>query len=142
MKPTSLIALVFLLTALLSCKKDAVQYDFGKQGLVSFGTEGNWGPAGKNITVSWNKLIQESRCPIGAECFWEGIAEVSFKVEGIAADPVFISLGTLTVAPSGFSANEMDTLGYHFKLIALNPYPAIGNQMTEKDYQATLVVSH
>lgn len=141
LKTSSFLLAVLILCFITACHKDSLQYSFGKQGLVTYQKPGTWGSGGKSITVQWDQLIQESRCPNGAECFWEGVAEVQFTVEGIVANTVNIKLGTLTVASNGFAPNELDTLGYHFKLINLSPYPAIGHELHEGEYQATLVVS-
>ncbi len=32
---------------------------------------------GESLTIDFDKIIDDSRCPTGAECFWEGQAEVN-----------------------------------------------------------------
>ena len=130
--------LILLSWAFVSCTKNKLNVPINQAAVVYQNNPATWN---NNITISWNKLIEESRCPNNADCFWEGMAEVNFKVEGLSSVPIYISLGTLTSAPTNFSPNEIDTLGYHFKMINLTPYPEAFGSIDEKDYRATLIVS-
>ena len=108
--------LILLSWAFVSCTKNKLNVPINQASVVYQNNPATWN---NNITISWNKLIEESRCPNNADCFWEGLAEVNFKVEGLSSVPIYFSLGTLTSAPTNFSPNEIDTLGYHFKMINL-----------------------
>jgi hypothetical protein len=87
------------------------------------------------IYICLDSVLNDSRCPTGVYCFWEGNAEVRFKYEKINNGSVLFNLNTHT----GFT-NSTIVDGYKFTLIGLSPYPSVKHRTTQKDYKAKLVV--
>jgi len=85
--------------------------------------------------ICLDSVLSDSRCPTGANCIWEGNAEVRFKFEKINDEPVFLNLNT----HMGFTTDTIVD-GYKFALIGLRPYPALEHRITQNDYKAEILV--
>lgn len=85
--------------------------------------------------VCFDSLINESRCPLGAMCFWQGNASVRLKFEKFNQRPILFDLDT-------FRSFTNDTIidGYKFTLIDLLPYPSIDYRIKPKDYKAQILI--
>lgn len=81
----------------------------------------------ENLSIKFQQ-VNDSRCPKGANCFWQGEGKVTLKVN---STPFTIS----TLTPS------KDTLGYTFTLLGLDPYPDISKSIKDEDYILKLKVS-
>lgn len=92
----------------------------------------------EGLRVTFQDVTEDSRCPIGAQCFWEGQATVAV---GIAKDGQ--DLGTLSLTlRAGMEHLATTTLDeYTIQLAAVDPYPKQGRQTQPSDYVVTLVVS-
>ncbi len=105
---------------------------------------------GDTVTLSWhdclkgpeNKMyiclesvINDSRCPTGAYCFWEGNATVRFRLDKGDNKPLLFDLNT----HRGFTADTIIS-GYKFSLAGLDPYPTLNHKTDPKDYKAQLVI--
>lgn len=81
-----------------------------------------------------DSVVNESRCPIGLECFWAGMATVKFKFQFYQGTPEFFYLNT-------YSENKTIFQGYTFKLVDLKPYPIKDHKIRQADYIAKLLVT-
>lgn len=70
-----------------------------------------------SLFVTFDSLMNDSRCPIGDNCIWEGNAEVGFSVT-YKKQLEYISLNT-----SQKMGKTSNVYGFKFELIELNPYP-------------------
>jgi hypothetical protein len=84
--------------------------------------------------ICLDTVLDDSRCPTGAECIWAGEARVRFKIEKFNSSPVFIDL----------KEGVKDTLaaGYKISFVKLLPYPSAGNQPKPEEYQARIVIKN
>ncbi len=87
------------------------------------------------IRVSFDSL-SDSRCPIGAMCFWEGNASVKFMIEREGESKDTFTLNT-------HSRFITDTVlnGVRYELIDLLPYPEIGKDYVLDDYILQVLIS-
>ena len=85
--------------------------------------------------ICLDSVLSDSRCPIGANCFWEGNAEVRFKFEKFNENPILFNLNTNMQFPNGTIVE-----GYKFTLIGLTPYPSLKQRTAQKDYKAEILV--
>jgi hypothetical protein len=85
--------------------------------------------------ICFDSVINDSRCPIGEECKWEGNAVVRFKLERYNETPRLFDLNT---------NNEFQTdtlIGvYRLFLIGLIPYPENFNEIRQEVYQAEIMI--
>jgi hypothetical protein len=85
------------------------------------------------MSICLDSVFNDSRCPIGVVCIWEGNATVRLKYEKYNGKPVLFDLNT-----NNQFATDSLVDGYKFTLIGLSPYPEIGQQIIQKDYKAEL----
>jgi hypothetical protein len=105
---------------------------------------------GDTVSISWHNclkipdskayiclesVLNDSRCPTGAMCFWEGNAAVRLRLGKENDKPVLFDLNT----HMGFTSDTTIS-GYKFTLAGLAPYPKLGHRIDPKDYQAQLVI--
>jgi hypothetical protein len=86
------------------------------------------------ITVIFQEIEADSRCPAGVECVWEGNAEVLLKVSTTDLSGVY-SLNT-TLEPK-----LIDHDGYMLELVSVSPYPVYGEDISEQDYTIRISVT-
>ena len=87
------------------------------------------------ILICLDSVLNDSRCPIGVQCFWEGNAEVRFKFEKYPDGPILFNLNT----HKGFR-NDTILDKYKFTLVGLSPLPKQGSRINQKDYKAEILI--
>lgn len=87
------------------------------------------------LRVTFEAVTEDSRCPAGAECVWEGNARVQVIIEGRGAPLRAVELNT-TLEPrqTAFS-------GLTLELVKLDPAPRLGSPTRQAQYIATLIVT-
>lgn len=86
------------------------------------------------LEVTFESVVEDSRCPLGVDCIWEGNAEIAIQVAKAGEPPASRRLNT---HPS--RGTEVSYLGYRIGLIDLEPYPR-ADTGAQEPYRATLVV--
>ena len=89
---------------------------------------------GDGLKVKFSALVEDSRCPKGVDCIWEGNAKIRVELVGAGKQPASFELNT-NVEPKTASC-----AGYEISLVKLDPYPNADARPKEKDYVATLSV--
>ena len=86
------------------------------------------------ISIKVDEFMEDSRCPLNAECIWAGQAKVRFNVNG---ELVVLTLGELI-------ENDKNTFdlgnGLVLKLLDITPYP--GSEEKNGQPSVRLVVVH
>jgi hypothetical protein len=85
---------------------------------------------GADLTLTFKDVTEDSRCPEGVVCVWEGNARI---VLGI--NQTVVTLNT-TLAPKQTSYSA-----YAIQLLSLQPYPRYDQYIRKEDYVAALVVT-
>jgi len=88
-----------------------------------------------NMWITFDELLQDSRCPIGVWCFWEGNAELSFLV----FDSRKVHELVLNSNPSFPTSADIEK--YKIHLINVTPYPHIDSLYTPYDYRAQILIT-
>lgn len=89
--------------------------------------------AGEPLTVRFDAVPSDSRCPTGVSCIWSGNAEVVVTLTQTGS-----TAGTFTLN-THIDPRTATYLGYQVELIGLAPYPG-SRPIRTSDYRATLVV--
>ncbi len=91
---------------------------------------------GENLRVSFKGVSEDSRCPTGATCVWQGrvICLVKVSQGGAAYLLSFIQPGLTD------QSAEQDFLGYRFAF-SVEPYPEVGKEIASSQYRLLLTVS-
>lgn len=85
---------------------------------------------GEQISVRFDELAEDSRCPDGVACVWAGNARVIIQLNGLEAD-----LNTY------MDPKEVNISQYNVKLLSLSPYPKADENINKEDYIAELLVT-
>ena len=91
---------------------------------------------GDQVQICFDSLIEDSRCPIGVECVWEGtaIAKFLFTVNQVQH--------AVTLSTIKFPLFPSDTIlmGYKIGFVNLLPYPDI-NSNHDPEYKAEITIT-
>ena len=91
----------------------------------------------REISIMFDSVLNDSRCPKGVACIWAGNARVQFifSCYGDTTNFILNTLGGLTF--------RTDTLvsGYRVKLLKLNPYPDLSYSIQQKDCRAEIIMN-
>ena len=88
-----------------------------------------------NLTVKFVSLVEDSRCPVDANCVWAGNAKIQIKVINARGVSRFFELNT-NLKPQAIKFSS-----YEIKLIDLNPKPRTNIRINRNGYVATMIVS-
>lgn len=97
----------------------------------------------ENLKVEFRSVLGDNRCPSNVSCFWQGIAGIELKVITNNEDTALVGVSLYGLTSDAVFPNELsvDTLGYLFTLVNLDPYPVISDDerpFRVKNYVATL----
>lgn len=82
-----------------------------------------------------DSILEDSRCPTGAMCIWEGDARIRFHFERLNEQPIDFVLHT---NPKGTTERIIDR--YKISLINLLPYPSINNRESQGSKRAKIII--
>jgi hypothetical protein len=91
--------------------------------------------ARENLTLTFVQVIEDSRCPAGVRCIWEGNARVGVKAEKPPSGSATLELNT-----SARYATEATFQGYKVQLLQVVPHPAHGQTLQATDYCVNLKI--
>ena len=87
------------------------------------------------LTIAFDRVTSDSRCPMNALCVWAGDAIVAVSLSQGHGAPAARELHT------DARTSETSYLAYSIKLLALSPYPQTDREIRPGDYVATLQVT-
>jgi hypothetical protein len=91
-------------------------------------------------TITFEKIIQDGRCPVDGDCFWEGMAEIQFVLATESAERTEFILRIPGLVETPYTENSPVEAGqFHFKLLQLEPYPSGEGDIQPTTYQAHLM---
>ena len=89
----------------------------------------------ERLTVTFFGVTADSRCPMGAECIWEGDGAARFSVQMDRAAATACTLHT------ALQPNFTESGVFFIQLVGLDPYPRIGSRIDPASYVASVRVS-
>jgi hypothetical protein len=91
---------------------------------------------GENLTIKFDKVTNDSRCPTDVQCIWAGEAKCQMSITSNG------SVSTVVLTVSGGSETTGQELIQNYKAnFQLQPYPEAGKQIAEKDYKLIMTVT-
>lgn len=129
----TLIGLAFLFV-FCSCNRDKEKVSYRLDTSFQLGTEQFASEQSGRMKIEIIS-IDDSRCPEGVLCFWEGEGIVNLLITK-ARKETNASLSTHPERPS-----EINFEGHVIKLLELSPYPKAEEKIDQIDYRATLIVT-
>lgn len=113
-----------LMTVQTQDKTEEVKIRFGEQKAVTK----------DKIKIKFVSLVEDSRCPEGADCIWAGNAKIKIEISCSNRTETFEINTNLGVKGASFD-------GYAINLTSLTPAPKVDVQVAESDYFATFEIS-
>lgn len=130
-----LIILLSLSLLMIRCSDSSTNYNevvLGKEFDLKVGNSAVLPDQG--LIIKFKSVNDDSRCPIGAICVWEGNATVVLELKNSIGDTLTANLNTsLEPRTAKFSNFTID-------LENLIPYPKLNETINSKDYVTTLLV--
>ncbi len=91
----------------------------------------------EKLTIALREVVEDSRCPEGVNCFWEGNAKVRVMVRKTGQAPATIDLNT-----SGrIGPNKVTYREYEVELVSVSPTPKQNQTIPQKDYVASMRIT-
>jgi hypothetical protein len=102
------------------------EFTLGINGQVFIKTE--------NLTVEFVSVLEDSRCPVGVDCLWEGNAKIRIKVSKADEESTAFELNT-HLEPTNISFRN-----YKIYLVRIEPEPKADISAKTENYSATLLL--
>ncbi len=132
-KILSLLFFLLLFITFTGCD-DTVSAGLSEEFYISPGQKAVISDSGLEIT--FHKVVEDSRCPKGAECVWEGNGRVEISVRQPGSEAEVKELNTR------LDPKELDTKDFKIRLLDLQPYPETGREISLDEYKVKLVVEN
>ena len=92
----------------------------------------------KGLSLTFEKVLEDSRCPSNVQCAWSGQARISIGVSQTGQTPATLEMNTNPPLKQDVVTYE----NFQIQLRALDPYPEdIGQHIPTKAYKATFVMT-
>ena len=91
--------------------------------------------AKEGLTLKFVTVLEDSRCPEGVQCVWEGNARIELTAAKAGNDRSSFELNTNDRFPV-----EAQYLDYTITLTDLKPYPKAAEQIQMQDYKVALEI--
>ncbi len=117
-----------------SCEKEGDEDQFGQTIILKIEDHAE---ISEDLKVTFKDLLEDSRCPEGVECVWEGQAKVTLS---IAEEDNPVSDLEL-ILRAGKAELAKDTLHeYIYTLLEVRPYPKDGTIFEKEEYEIEIKV--
>ena len=90
---------------------------------------------GEGLAVTFESVLEDSRCPEGVDCIWSGNAKIRIGSSKQKHAPMLIELNT-NVGPKSSSY-----LNYEIRLVELKPRPKADKPIQPNEYKAALIIT-
>lgn len=91
--------------------------------------------AKSKLSIAFMEVLEDSRCPTGVDCMWEGLAKIQLGITQGANESEQTEL-TLRSGQPDLAKTEL--ADYQIELLEVNPYPKKGSKIAKEDYQIRL----
>lgn len=92
----------------------------------------------ENLAVKFLDVAEDSRCPVGVECIWQGQVKIDLEIQRQDENPDTIQLTSLAGKPE---LAEKAVADLYIRLAKVEPQPVKDSILTIFDYRITLTIS-
>jgi hypothetical protein len=130
-----LICFLFILPFLTACAgaPGEVEARLGQEFSLPIGQEA--GITGENLRISFEDVIEDSRCPLDVNCIWEGRASIQVQLT------YFDTTYSVILNEPGLTDHAEDSFRDYSLSFHLEPYPGEAENISREDYFLRLTVS-
>jgi len=126
---------ILLLAGVLSgCGASPSTYNLGQKITLSPGGSANI--ESEKVTFTFDKVLNDSRCPDGAMCIWQGQVQVLVTIDTDG------SKEQITLTQGGLSSEPASQIYGQYRLeFNITPYPKVNETIKDSDYRLELTVT-
>jgi len=128
-----LILFTIVLISLTGCSKNHFAVGLGEVFTIGVGDSARI--AGEDMTITFNEVIGDSRCPQNVTCVWEGVASSNITIAYQGKNY------TIVLNQPGLTEQAEDNFMNYTLTHSLNPYPREGEEISPNDYRLTLTIT-
>lgn len=88
-----------------------------------------------DLTVLFDVVVEDSRCPVGTSCVWAGDATVRIRIDSVNSKPT-----TYTLHTNERFEREVTHGDVRVRLSSLTPEPTADGPPRSEDYRVTLII--
>jgi hypothetical protein len=88
------------------------------------------------LSLTFEAVVEDSRCPTGTECIWEGNAAVRVRLDERGKTSVTHIVNTSSRFPQSFEHGDV-----RVRLVKVEPYPGYDAPVCSEDYRITVAIS-
>ncbi len=125
-----LLVLSFGFSVLAGCAETSSTYDLGQAFTLKPGQSAKI--ESEDLTLKFEKVLNDSRCPVGVTCIWEGQIQCLLTVK----TPNKTEQITLTLSGSEDDASQL--YGQYRIEFNVTPYPVANETISANDYRLEL----
>lgn len=123
------------LISLNGCSNNQVAVTVGLGEAFTLGVGQSARIAGEDMTVTFNGVIGDSRCPQNVTCVWEGVASSNVTI-------IYGGINySIVLNQPGLTEQAEDTFLNYTLIYSLNPYPREGEVISPNEYRLTLTLT-
>ncbi|MCG2460861.1 hypothetical protein K8352_08880 [Flavobacteriaceae bacterium F89] len=127
--------LIFLSVLVIGCQTSDNEDQHDPNEPVVINVDACLDDADQGVSVCLDSVTDDSRCPTGLVCIWEGDAVANFTIK------TKIKTNAFRLHSNNGFQNDTALQGYRIKLVAITPYPSNKNPIDPNDYSAELLVT-
>ncbi len=122
-----------LLVGCSSCTINKIKASLGQEFILPVGQTAVIN--GENLTIKFNGVKGDSRCPKGVECIWAGEAKCQMQItySGSTSEVIYTQPGGDVLAQDFFNQYKVN--------FQLEPYPEFGKQLVSTDYKLIMTIT-
>jgi len=121
---------LFIFLFLVGCQDESEQKSFEHTVSIALGKTSYIQE--RELTIGFTRVLEDSRCPIGAECVWEGNGKVELYARQTESVPQYFELNT-TLDPQTETYFNIE-----ITLVGLDPYPSVQQTIDSLESVCTL----
>ncbi|MBQ0152527.1 MAG: hypothetical protein KBS61_06505, partial [Chryseobacterium sp.] len=95
-----------------------------------------------NFSIKFKNIVEDSRCPEGSNCIWQGAAVADIELMGVATRPYHLKLATIDHEGKGYHKSG-NFNGYSITMKNVTPYPSVkeGSKSGTEKYKIELIIT-
>ena len=129
-----ILVLAVLSLSVFSCSKKKI-FQLDTPISLAMGEAASCSNCEEKMSISFTNIMEDSRCPTGTSCVWEGKAVIRLGVNMGKAQTI-----ELMVKGNAKQGNTKSYNGYDFTFQSLTPYPKYGEEIKPEDIRFTVLV--
>ena len=130
-----LILVTIALVPMTGCSNKQIAVTAGVGEVFTIGINQSARITGEDLTIKFNEVIGDSRCPQNVTCVWQGMASSRITISYQSTDY------SIVLNMPGLTDKAEENFAHYTLTYNLNPYPREGVKISPKEYRLTLIVT-